>query len=120
MANGDFGGSGVSDNHAIWAGLGLAAGFIFKANGWAERSVETGHIVIYWTKFLADVTSAGMIWILALAIAGVWPVLGWGPQPPALTAGTVVVLVLVGLRPLTEKIYALFDALIARVKGGAA
>lgn len=119
MANGEFGGGGVTDNHAIWAGVGLLAGFVFKANGWAERLAD-GKIVLHWKAFFADLTSAAMIWLLALAVAALWPVFGWGPQPPALTAGTVVLLVLVGLRPLTEKIYALFDALIVRVKGGAA
>lgn len=118
MAGSEFHGSGVTDNHALWAGLGLIGGFIFKANGWAEKS-ETGKIILHWKAFFADLTSAGMIWLMALAVAALWPVFGWGPQPPALTAGTVVILVLVGLRPLTEKIYALFDALIARVKGGA-
>lgn len=118
MANGEFGGSGVTDNHAIWAGLGLLAGFIFKANGWAEKDAE-GKILLHWKAFFADLTSAAMIWLMALAVAALWPVFGLGPQPPALTAGTVVILVLVGLRPLTEKIYALFDALIVRVKGGA-
>lgn len=118
MSGNDFHGGGISDNHALWAGFGLLAGFIFRANGWAEKT-EDGRIVLHWKAFFADLTSAAMIWLMALAVAALWPVFGLGPQPPALTAGTVVILVLVGLRPLTEKIYALFDALIVRVKGGA-
>jgi hypothetical protein len=117
---GHFDGSGVTDNHAVWAGFGLAAGFIFRANGWAEKSAETGKIVIHWTKFTSDVTSAAMIYLLALAIAGGWPILGYGPQPAAITGGTVVVLFLIGLRPLAENIQNLFNALIARIRGGAA
>jgi len=119
MAGGHFDGSGVTDNHALWAGAGIAAGFVFKANGWAERDPETRRVVLRWSKFWADVTSAAMIWLLALAIAAIWPMLGWGQQPPAVTAGVVVVIFLVGLRPLADNLQSLFAALIARVKGGA-
>lgn len=113
-------GSGVTDNHLLWAGLGLAAGFVFRANGWSEYDKDTKKLVIYWTRFSADVTSAGMIYLLSLAIAAAWPILGYGAQPPAITAGSVVVLFLVGLRPLAENIQSLFAALIARIKGSAA
>ncbi len=113
-------GSGVTDNHLLWAGLGLAAGFVFRANGWAEKQPETRRVVIHWAKFTADVTSAGMIYLLALAIAAAWPILGYGAQPPAITAGSVVVLFLVGLRPLAENIQNLFAALISRIKGSSA
>jgi hypothetical protein len=116
---GHFDGSGVTDNHAMWAGFGLIAGFIFRANGWAEKDPATGKITLYWTKFTADLTSAAMIYLLALAIAASWPVLGYGDQPPAVTAGVVVLLFLIGLRPLAENLQALFLALVARVKGGA-
>lgn len=116
---GHFDGSGVTDNHAMWAGFGVAAGFIFKANGWAEKDPATGKVIVWWTRFSADLTSAAMIYLLSLAVAAAWPILGYGAQPPAITAGTVVVLFLVGLRPLAENLQAFFAALIARVKGGA-
>ncbi len=43
------------------------------------------------------------------------------PAGPGRVAGNtlVVILTLVGLRPLTEKVHSFIDALIARVKGGA-
>lgn len=116
---GNFDGSGVTDNHALWAGFGLVAGFVFKANGWAERDATAGRIVVHWSRFTADVTSAAMIYLLSLSIAAAWPIAGYGEQPPAITAGTVVVLFLIGLRPLAENLQAFFLALIARVKGGA-
>lgn len=116
---GQFDGSGVTDNQALWAGFGVAAGFIFKANGWAERDPANGKIILHWTWFTADLTSAAMIYLMSLAVAAAWPVMGYGEQPPAITAGTVVVLFLVGLRPLAENIQAFILALIARVKGGA-
>ena len=110
---------GPAAGNTLWAGFGVAAGFIFKANGWAEKDPVTAKVTIYWSRFTADLTSAAMIYLLSLAVAAAWPALGYGEQPPAITAGTVVVLFLIGLRPLAENLQAFFLALIARVKGGA-
>ncbi len=117
-------GSGFTDNHLIWAGIGLAVGFLLKANGWADwiKDEATGktRFVVYWRMLAADWTSAGMIIVLGLGVTALFPLLGWGPLPPAGTAFLVGVMFLVGLRPLTEKVHAFLDALIARVKGGTA
>lgn len=117
-------GSGFTDNHLVYAAIGLAAGFLLKANGWADwvKDEVTGKfsLVVFWRALLADWTSAGMILVMALGVTALFPLLGWGPLPPAGTAFLVGVMFLVGLRPLTEKVHAFIDALIARVKGGAA
>jgi len=117
-------GSGFTDNHLIWAGIGLAAGFLMKANGWAEwvKDEASGKMrfVVSWRALAADWTSAGMILVLALGVTSLWPFLGWGPLPPAATALIVGIAFLVGLRPLTEKVHAFLDALISRTKGGTA
>jgi hypothetical protein len=115
---GHFDGSGVTDNHAIWAGFGILAGFIFKANGWAEKDPVTGKWIIWWTRFGADLTSASAIYMIALGLTALAPNFGV-TVAPATTALLVLVMFLFGLRPLAAKLQEWVDALIARVKGGA-
>ena len=63
-------GSGITDNHAIWAGGVTMIGFVFARNELTVR--EGGRVKVRWAQFASDVLSAVMIYVIALGV------MAWG------------------------------------------